>query len=430
MPEILFSRNFFTGSWLIVISVLVFLYFYLVDTLFIQSFVWIIPITIILLHYFVKSLQKEEPPSLEFLREVSGENFFQYAEIKTTLTITNTSNHYFRGEIVDTLPYNSHLVHGKNNQLLIIPPNETRLIQYSFSYNIRGKHKIGPILYRYHGANEREEFIEEESLTTAFTIIPKPLKVGDYPALVKYVRSIGGPFASKLTGEGWSFSGVRDYMAEDSMRRINWKATARMNELQTNEFELQRSAKVLIVLDLADEASEILERSISAALGLSEYLINSFCKVGMITIGKFIRYFPPVATRKSLYDISKLLTNVEASKISNRNLFLNRLYAVTERISGDHEVILFSSLSDERLLNTLIEILSQLGNLTLFTPDFYSIISNFQETNEEDLDSSIKDVVNNVFFADRYITYDNISRQGIRVQTWNPAIGFSRVKRD
>jgi uncharacterized protein (DUF58 family) len=427
MQEVLYSKNFLNATSIVTLSFFLFFFFSIAYELFYQPFIWLIPVTIILLNLFIKSKQSTDIATVSFKREMSGRHFFQMAIINVNLYVTNDSeNELFRGEIIDTLPFDSKIKSGKNNQLVLIYPKETIQIYYSFTNDARGKHNIGPILYRYHGLNEREEYRAQEDLITEFTIVPKPIKISDFPTLVKNVRSIGGPFSSKLTGDGWSFTGIRDYNQMDSMKRINWKATAKVGELQTNEFEMLRSVKVLIVLDLADEASVILERSISAALGIAEFSVNSFCKVGLITIGKFIDYLPPISSRKELQLFSRHLTNVEASKINNRSLFTSRLNSVIDKLPINHEILLFTSLSDEKLARLLLSKLTVIGNLTLFTPDYYSLMKSNTYAQTSETKKFSQEIINNLFFLDRYIEHDKLMSKGVNVRNWDPNRGFSK----
>ena len=43
---------------------------------------------------------------------------------------------------------------------------------------------------------------------------------------------------------------VRPYAPGDSMNRIHWKSTARHNEIQVKEFDLEQTADAWIVIDL------------------------------------------------------------------------------------------------------------------------------------------------------------------------------------
>ncbi len=414
------SRNALRNIWLVPITFFIMIYFYFVQYTVTSVFIWMIPSIMIITDLYARSTQGEKDPLLEFTRQVSGDNFFQTAEIKVELVIENKGEGTFRGEVVDLLPKNSILITGSNKNIIFVPPAESATISYSFTFNIRGKYEIGPINMMYHSKNEVYTYVDQVNLVNHFTIIPLPADVSAYPTLVKHLRAIGGPFPSKLNGEGWSFSGIRDYYSNDPMKWVNWKATAKLGKLQVNEFALQRSTKVLIVLDIADESSEVLERSIEVALGLTEYLLTSSCKVGIITLGKYVTYFPPTSSRKKMVGISHLLTNVQVGKIDNRQLFRKRLDNIVNKLQSDNEVIIFSSMSDKNLVDVLVDTFPLVGNTTIFTPDFTRLYNVHGEG------KTGQSVISSLFYFNRMITTDKIIRKGVKVRYWNPILGLNK----
>ena len=418
----LYSRNALQNLWVIPLSIVVLVYLYFRQYIVTSAFIWLIPTGVILIDLFLRSRIKNNIPELKFSRKTSGDSFFQSAEIKVTLRIENTGKGVFRGKVADVLPGNAILLSGSNKTLLLLQPGEETLMKYSFTFNLRGKYLIGPVNYMYHSGGENYNFIGQENITNSFIIIPLPADVNSYPSVVKHLRSIGGPFASKLNGEGWNFSGIRDYQTTDSMRWVNWKATAKMGKLQVNEFALQRASKIIIVLDLTGESSELLERNIELVLGLCEYLIATSCKVGVITIGKYVTYFPPSGSRKTLLQISNHLTNVEFGRLTNTQLFKQRLNNITSKLQSDHEILIFSSIVDLTIVEILIEHFRMVGNITLFTPDYTSTYS-------KEKSNPTQEIVLNLFYFNRLITSERIQRKGVTLRHWSPLSGFSIYSR-
>ncbi len=58
-----------------------------------------------------------------------------------------------------------------------------------------------------------------------------------------------GQRRSRPPGAATAFAGLRDYIAGDDLRRINWKATARRDTPVTVELEAERGQQVMILLD-------------------------------------------------------------------------------------------------------------------------------------------------------------------------------------
>ena len=64
------------------------------------------------------------------------------------------------------------------------------------------------------------------------------------------VRSIlGGKHASKLRGRGLDFEEVRNYVAGDDIRNIDWKVTARTQKTHTRVYSEEKEKPALIIVD-------------------------------------------------------------------------------------------------------------------------------------------------------------------------------------
>src|SRR5437899_1022835 len=108
-----------------------------------------------------------------------------------------------------------------------------------------------------------------------------------------------GQVPSRQIGAGTDFWGVREYVAGDEVRRINWKASARLDRLFTNEYEGERSGDVVIVVDarresfVGTETDNPIEHGVRAALGIAEHVLASKNRVGLIVQREVIDWVPP-----------------------------------------------------------------------------------------------------------------------------------------
>jgi uncharacterized protein (DUF58 family) len=90
--------------------------------------------------------------------------------------------------------------------------------------------------------------------------------------------------------------GVRDYQVGDDPRRIHWKATARTGSLHSKIYEYTNQRRLLLLLDVGDEAMTLLETSremqefsiaVAASLALSaldeHYLVGALINCAWLT---------------------------------------------------------------------------------------------------------------------------------------------------
>jgi len=85
-------------------------------------------------------------------------------------------------------------------------------------------------------------------------------------------------------------AGTREYRYGDSMKGVNWNATARSGKLQVNRHEYTADHRLLIVLNVEDHEGmwdavtdvKLVERGISMAAGLAQHAIEQGMEVGFM----------------------------------------------------------------------------------------------------------------------------------------------------
>jgi len=85
-----------------------------------------------------------------------------------------------------------------------------------------------------------KDLLKIEHLSRGFSLLASKQKV----------RSIlGGKHASKLRGRGLDFEEVRNYVAGDDIRNIDWKVTARTQKTHTRVYSEEKEKPALIIVD-------------------------------------------------------------------------------------------------------------------------------------------------------------------------------------
>ncbi len=90
-------------------------------------------------------------------------------------------------------------------------------------------------------------------------------------------------------GQSMEFEQIKDYVAGDDVRTINWKATARKGSLMTNHYVDEKSQQVFCLLDkgrlmkMPFEGLTLLDYSINSILSLQNICLQKQDKVGLIT---------------------------------------------------------------------------------------------------------------------------------------------------
>lgn len=153
----------------------------------------------------------------------------------------------------------------------------------------RGKFTVGPLVIR--GSDPFHFFPWKREFPLYGSVVVYP--AGHPLHLILREGERGGTVrAGKMLYEDLTdLKGIREYRPGDSLKRINWKASARTGTLQTMEFARNLSAPLLVLLDLTvsryplKHRHILLERAIEAAVSLVVSYGESGQKVSLLARG-------------------------------------------------------------------------------------------------------------------------------------------------
>ena len=162
----------------------------------------------------------------------------------------------------------------------------------------------------------RREFLDPQPYIVLPAIEPLP----DLDA-----RFAGLPSDSRTTRH-WEqittdVASVRAYAEGDSMRRIHWPYTARMNELMVKEFDMGLSAEAWVLLDMhqdshfgvdLDDVNNTEELSVTVAASIIDRLIDQSMPVGLASNGDRDHIYRPDSSPEQRGRLMEALSEVRA----------------------------------------------------------------------------------------------------------------------
>lgn len=208
---------------------------------------------------------------------------------------------------------------------------------------------------------------------------------------IKKIRRIGHTI---------EFEQIKEYVQGDDLRTINWKATAKKNQLMVNQFQDEKSQPVYSVIDKGrvmkmpfDELS-LLDYAINATLVISNVVLKKQDKAGMFTFSKKVENMVVAERRNSQMNlILESLYNV------NTNFFesdYSKLYASIKRnITHRSLVLLYTNFETMDALNRQLPYLKAIAKNHLLVVVFFNntelnqIINKKAETIQEVYDKVI-----------------------------------------
>ncbi len=117
-------------------------------------------------------------------------------------------------------------------------------------------------------------FARKKKVDASLCVYPSMVDVRRFLPLFRQMNG-GMPTGVPLFEDPYAFAGVREYTPRDSMRKIHWKASARMGSWQVKTSEYHAAAPVVILLNLESPGvftnRELMEESIRIAYSLVFY---------------------------------------------------------------------------------------------------------------------------------------------------------------
>jgi uncharacterized protein (DUF58 family) len=151
-----------------------------------------------------------------------------------------------------------------------------------------------------------------------------PLWVDRYPPelhrlgriRVERTTPLPGEIRSRSVGASGEFLAIRPYAAGDTVRQINWRATARAGRLLSNARWLERTGDILLLLDVRPSGlghrwdDRLLAVSCAAALGIADAFLDQKSRVGLGVFATEFRAVPLGSGRTQRYRIREALRSV------------------------------------------------------------------------------------------------------------------------
>ncbi|WP_309921977.1 MULTISPECIES: DUF58 domain-containing protein [unclassified Arcicella] len=191
-------------------------------------------------------------------------------------------------EIIDEIPFQfqkrdllfNTTLKSSEKQIIEYQLRPTKRGEYSFgAVNVYVKSPIRLLKRRYQFSNEK-----------MVAVYPSFLQMRAYElmAISNRLTELGIKKIRRI-GQSQEFEQIRQYVQGDDIRNINWKATARRNDIMVNAYQEEKSQNVYCLIDkgrvmqMPFDGLSLLDYAINATLILSNIAINKQDKAGVIT---------------------------------------------------------------------------------------------------------------------------------------------------
>ncbi len=303
---------------------------------------------------------------LIFLRRIIPEKLSNGDENSVIFYIAN--NHFFKLkiEIIDEIPQQFQI-----RDFVIrmdIRPQEEQTVNYLLKPTERGKYIFGytnvyvssPIgLWR-----RRLRFGDS---STSVSVYPSFLQMHKYEFLAISNQLVeAGIKRIRRIGSYSEFDQIKDYVAGDNYRTINWKATARRSKLMVNQYQEDRSQPIFCVIDkgrvmqMTFDGMSLLDYAINSSLILSNTALLKYDKAGLITFNRRVDTFMKAERgNKTIASILELLYNQKTDHSESDYSYLSAF--ISRNVTHRSLMILFTNFETINSLHRQLNYLKYLA---------------------------------------------------------------------
>jgi uncharacterized protein (DUF58 family) len=369
--------------------------------------------------------------SLKIERELGAERVAPNTPVTVRVMVTNLGPSLDLLSLADAVPASLEVLDGSHRHLVAL----ARGASFSFEYQVRGPR----------GAYAFEKLCAEASDQLGLVAVRQQLQtwghVYIYPVISRIrevrirprrTRVYAGSIPARVGGAGAEFFGVRAYVAGDSPRRINWRASARhAEELFSNDFQQERVADVAIVLDgrersnLRRDGDSLFEHSVLAAGTLADALLHQGNRVGLLIYSQYLQWTFPAYGKVQRERILSALSRAEPG---SSQVFEGLQYLPARLFPPQSQIVLVSPLLPDDY-STLLQLRARGYQVLVVSPDPVAF-------EEQQLPArGAKYTADDVRLSARIVRLERawllarLRRAGVEIVEWNVTQSFDEATR-
>ncbi|QED37308.1 DUF58 domain-containing protein [Antarcticibacterium arcticum] len=316
-----------------------------------------------------------------------------------TIDIRNNFNFKIGVEIIDELPVQFQ----KRDflQKMTALPGQKKQFEYSLRPVERGEYYFGKLNIFISSplrlVKKRLVFDQDQSVKVYPSFIQ--MRQYDFMAIDNRLKQPGLKRIRRL-GHTQEFEQIKEYVAGDDVRSINWKATAKQSGLMVNQYQEEKAQPIYLIIDkgrvmkMPFEGLSLLDYSINTTLAFANVALQKKDKVGFVSFSNEMGNLLPAIAKKthlnamleSLYNIKTdfldsdfgLLYTWVKRRINHRSLLLlftnfehmnalDRNLGYLKAIARQHVlvVIFFENSELEKVIRRPAETISQMAHQTI-----------------------------------------------------------------
>ncbi|MEL6303962.1 MAG: DUF58 domain-containing protein [Bacteroidota bacterium] len=228
-------------------------------------------------------------------------------------------------------------------------------------------------------------------------------------------------------GHTMEFEQIKEYVQGDDIRNINWKATAKKNQLMVNQYQDEKSQPIYSIIDkgrvmkMPFDGLSLLDYAINATLVISNIAIKKQDKAGMLAFSNKVENRVVAERRNSQMSlILETLYNLETNFVESD---FSRLYIDIKRnINQRSLLLLYTNFETLDALHRQLGYLQALVKQHLLVVIFFenTELNHFAETHPKNTLQVFEQTIAEKFIYEKKLIVNELNRYGIQTILTKP----------
>jgi uncharacterized protein (DUF58 family) len=283
--------------------------------------------------------------------------------VTVTLDVVNTGRRRVRGRLRDAWAPSAAATPASH--ALDLPAGERRRLQTVLLPTRRGDRRPALVTIRSIGPLGLAARQGRHWVPWAVRVLPPFTSRRFLPGRLARLRQLDGAVPTRVRGQGTEFDSLREYVDGDDVRSIDWRATARRQDVTVRTWRPERDRRIVLVLDTgrtsAARVGDIprLDCSLDAALLLAAVAARAGDRVDLLAVDRVQRASVEGASRTEV--LPRLVQAMAALEPALVESDARRMVAeVLRRARQRSLIVLFTSLDAAVIETGLLPVLSAL----------------------------------------------------------------------
>jgi uncharacterized protein (DUF58 family) len=303
-----------------------------------------------------------------------------------------------------------------------LTPRQHKLINYQLRPTKRGEYSFGDIRVYVNSAlglvSRRYNFEQAEVLP----VYPSFLQLRRYElmAISNRLNEIGIKKIRRL-GNSMEFEQIKNYVAGDDYRTVNWKATARQGTLMVNNYTEEKSQHVYCIIDksramkMPFNGLSLLDYAINASLVLSSVALIKEDKAGLITVSDKKGAVIPAERRPT--QLNKIMEVLYKEKTRFMETDMEMVYTtVRNTLKQRSLVVFFTNFESLSALERQLPYLKRIAKFHLLVMVFFENtgLRELSEQSAADVEGIYIKTIAEKFIYEKRLIVKELARHGIQ----------------